>query len=232
MSRRLTIGSAALLIELASFEEQRFARELPAAEAADEGTAERWGAAAMFAHLTDWKDVQVARMRAHLEAAEPPFCDGLPFPHRDPESYAPLALVPWDGMPQRAATTSAELAALARRFTDVDLERWFAWTLGKPLAQQLIGRGVWHTTTHITEYHRQRGHEDEARQLLQRFGARLVELEAWPVRGDAMGHYNVACLCAANGQFDVARTLLAEAVILDPKLAEAARVDEDLAAVA
>ena len=150
----LTMESAARLIEFAADEEQRFAAALTDDERTDAGTPERWGAAAALWHVTDWKSVQVERMHAHLEGRPAPFCDGLPFPHRDPDAYAPLATIAWDGVPEQAATVSAELAAVTRRFADGDLGARFEWTLGKPLAQQLIGRGVWHTMTHLTGYHR------------------------------------------------------------------------------
>lgn len=232
MNGTVTIEAAACLIEMAAVEEQRLAAALDTTEREDPGTPERWGAAAMFAHLTDWKAVQVERMHAHLAGVRAPACDGLPFPHRDPVAYEPLAAVPWDGVAARAALVSRELAAVTRRYADVDLVQRFDWTLGKPLAQQLLGRGVWHTLTHLTEYHREHARPEESARLAEVFGAAVVRLSAWPVAGDPMGHYNAACLCAASGHVDEARALLAEALRLAPELSATARVDPDLRAVA
>jgi hypothetical protein len=227
----VTIEAAARLIAFAADEEQRFARSLCDDERASAGTPERWGAAATLAHLTDWKQVQVERMVAHLERRQPPACDGLPFPHREPAAYAPLAAIPWDGVPEEAARVSEALGRSALRFRDEDLLESFPWTRGKPLAQQLLGRGVWHTLTHLSEYRRQRGRDEEARRFVAELGGLVAELEAWPVPGDPMGHYNIACACAAAGDPARARTLLRQAVELDPALAAAAREDADLVGV-
>lgn len=232
MHGRLTVEAAALLVEFAAAEEQRFVAGLTTRERTEAGSPDRWSARAALAHVTDWKAVQVERMRAHLERREAPDCDGLPFPHRSPDAYAPLVAVPWDGLPERAATVSAELAALTRRFEDDDLVRRFSWTLGKPLAQQLVGRGVWHTLTHLTEHHRLRGRHQEARRLSGALLDLVLQLGVRPVPGDAMGHYNFACLFAAGGRLETARELLREAILIDPSLDASAREDADLAVLA
>ena len=232
MEGTLTIESAARLIEFASAAEQSFAANLSDDDRVEAGTPERWGATAALAHLADWKAIQVERMRAELEGRPAPVCDGLPFPHRDAEAYAPFAALAWDGIPEWLATVGADLAAVTRRFADGDIERRFEWTLGKPLAQQLMGRGVWHTMTHLTEHHRQRGRDAAATRLSTQLAGLIAELRAWPLAGDAASHYNVACLCALGGRLDDARVLLDEAIALDPSFAEHARTDSDLAAVA
>lgn len=232
MEGSLTIESAARLIEFARDAEQEFARGLGDDERVEAGTPERWSATAALAHLAEWKALQVERMHAELEGRAAPACDGLPFPHRDPEAYAPFAALAWDGVPERVAEVGTELAAVTRRFADDDLGRRFEWTLGKPLAQQLMGRGVWHTMTHLTEHHRQRGRNDAAQRLSAELADLIAELGAWPLAGDAASHYNVACLCALGGRVDEARLLLDEAIALDPSFAEYARTDADLAAVA
>ena len=217
------------LLALMRAEERHFEAGLPAAERSEEGTAERWAARAVLAHVTDFKREQVVRLRAAADGSEPP-----PFPaveHRDPAVYADYACRSWEHVSADAESTSRALCDRTGQLDDANLftPGVHPWLHGRALWAQVLVRGVWHASAHLHQHLAEHGHLDRV-VALQRCLYHAATDAGIPDEpgGRPFAVYNLACAHALAGDLESGLERLAEAVRLDPNLAAAASADPDL----
>ena len=156
-----------------------------------------------------------------LEAVEP----------SDPIENARLARRSWPQVEVEAARVFSDLAAEVEGLSDQQLRdpHRFPRLNGRPLCRQVLGRGLWHPLTHLRDYDLARGEKARPARRHEMLAALVDRLDFVPVSGDGMSSYNLACAFAATGERDKAFALLEAAIRTDPKYADYARDDPDLA---
>jgi hypothetical protein len=103
----------------------------------------------------------------------------------------------------------------------------YAWQEAKPLWGEILGNGVWHPYTHLTEHYQQRGDVARAIVLHESLVHMLAGMGA-PSKLGGNAIYNLACVYATNGRPDDALAALPEALRLNPHLVEWSQKDRDL----
>ena len=186
-----------------------------------------WNPKDFQAHLTAWKSRQADRYAAVREGRE------LPPPMEDQEEDALNAelratRIDWDwaAIVDEADSVVDRLIAEIRQ-ADPDVLR-----ASDRLIPGTFGNGVLHTLTHARwlvdagvplDRARMAAFEDEA--------LHVVSAAAIPEKGRAVGLYDIACYHALSGSPDIARSLLRDALRLDPELVEYSRTDEELVSI-
>jgi hypothetical protein len=221
--RRVIIG----LLSFAAAEEQIL---LAASDPAEPGDASNWAAVPMVAHNTDFKRQQVRRLEAiRLGRAPAEFPE---IDHRSAQVYLGYLAKPADQVAADSARVTGELISNLGLISDADLTdpSRHAWLRGRQLWLQLIVRGFWHPTGHLTEFYRSRDHADRA-VALGTHGVLTASYLGAPDPARGMASYNLACAQAGANLLDQAASTLRQAIALNPDLAGNARRDQDLAAL-
>jgi hypothetical protein len=211
-------------------EEQALVEELSEAAREESSTLEHWSAKDLIAHITAWKERQARRMEAAVSGETPPSFDDVG--QENAQIFEQYRLVSLSEVEQEADRISAELIAVVGRFPEEELidPQRYAWTNGRPLVASVLGNGVWHPYTHLTEFYRERGAPQRAVQIQEALTDAVRRMDL-PAAMRANAEYNLACVYATTGEPDKALALLPEALGLDPALLEWAQHDPDLASL-
>lgn len=194
------------------------------------GSPRDWAAADVIAHNTEFRRQQVQRLRAVRCGRVPP--EFTEIDHRSAALHAELAAQPVDAVGRDSWRVAGELAEEVRLVSHEDLvepER-NAWLRGRQLWLQVVVRGFWHPTGHLSDYYLRRGQPARAVALAER-GVATADYLNPPAAARGLAAYNLACAYAGAGQLDEAATALAEAIALNPDVRENAQRDRDLAAL-
>lgn len=224
----LRAGIVSLLEHMRS-EERLFKQRLLDPERARHGSATRWSAKAVFAHVADFRAEQIVRLEAAHTGAEPP-----EFPlrdHADQELYADYAARSWERVEADATHTTTRLAQLTQELDHHALftAGAFPWLRGRALWAQVLVRGVWHPSAHLHQYLAEHGHFERIVELQHGvLGAATAAGIPDAPGGRPFALYNLACAQSLCGEIEPALARLSEAVRLDRTLAATARDDNDL----
>jgi hypothetical protein len=194
------------------------------------GGAQRWGALPVIAHNTEFRRQQVQRLRAVRTGQAPP--EFAEVDHASVTLYAELAAQPADAVARDSWRVAGELAEEVRLVSHADLTEPARnpWLRGRQLWLQVVVRGFWHPSGHLSEYYLGHGRPDRALALAAHGVITAAYLNA-PAPARGMASYNLACAQARAGLLDEAVAALREAVSLNPDVRANARRDSDLAAV-
>jgi tetratricopeptide (TPR) repeat protein len=215
------------LVGFAAIQEQEL---LATRRTPEDGSADRWAAAPLVAHNTEFKQQQVQRLKAIMTGTAAP--DFAEIDHGSAPVYAAYAAVPADAAAQDSWAVTGELIGGLAAIPDVDLvdpER-NPWLKGRMLWLQVVVRGFWHPTGHLGEYYLARGQAEAAVRLARRGVATAADLEA-PPPVSGMASYNLACFLARADEHDEAAATLTEAIAHNPDLRANAGRDPDLASL-
>jgi hypothetical protein len=204
------IGFAALEEELLLAVAARTTREV--------GSPERWAAAPLVAHNTEFKDQQVQRLEAIERGETPPSFGEID--HSSAEVYLSYAAQADDLVAAGSRRTTQAMIDGVASIGDDDLldPSRHPWLGGRMLWLQLIVRGFWHPTGHLGDYYLAHGQPDRGVGLQQQAVA-VAE------------YYNLACAQARAASLDDATRSLQEAILLNPDVAANAQRDADLASL-
>jgi hypothetical protein len=213
------------LIGFAAAEEQML---LAAAPPDEQGSPQRWAAAPLVAHNTEFKQQQVQRLRAILAGQVPP--DFAEVDHASAEVYRGYTGQAAAGVAADSHRVAGELAHGVTQVSAADLEdpSRHPWLKGRKLWLQVIVRGFWHPSGHLGEYYLAHGQPDRAVALAEQAVATAGYLGA-PAEARGMAGYNLACAAARAARTDQAAAALREAIALNPAVRANALRDPDLA---
>lgn len=216
------IGFAALEEELLLAVAARTTREV--------GSPERWAAAPLVAHNTEFKDQQVQRLEAIERGETPPSFGEID--HSSAEVYLSYAAQADDLVAAGSRRTTQAMIDGVASIGDDDLldPSRHPWLGGRMLWLQLIVRGFWHPTGHLGDYYLAHGQPDRGVALQQQAVA-VAEYLAAPEAARGMAYYNLACAQARAASLDDATRSLQEAILLNPDVAANAQRDADLASL-
>jgi hypothetical protein len=213
------------LIGFAATEEQIL---LAAAPPNENGNPQNWAAIPIVAHNTEFKAQQVTRLSAIRQSQDPP--EFVEINHTDASVYQSYAA----GAPQNVAPGSIQVTGelidgLAAMDADDMLEpSRHPWLNGRQLWLQIVVRGFWHPTGHLSDYYLARGQADRAVALTAHAVATARYLGV-PDEAAAMASYNLACAEAKAGRLDDAAAAVRETVALNPGLRAKVSTEPDLA---
>lgn len=215
------------LIGMAATAEQELLAE---PEQAVTGSAQHWAAMPVIAHNTEFRRQQVRRLRAIRAGQAPPEFQEVD--HASATLYAELAAQPADAVARDSWRVAGELAEEMRLISHADLTEPARnpWLRGRQLWLQVVVRGFWHPTGHLSDYYLGHGRPDRA-VALAAHGVMTAAYLSAPAPARGMASYNLACAQARAGLLDEATAALTEAVSLNPDVRANARRDSDLAAV-
>jgi hypothetical protein len=215
------------LIGLAATAEQELLAE---PEQSASGSPQHWAALPVIAHNTEFRRQQVQRLRAIRTAQAPP--EFAEVDHASATLYAELAAQPADAVARDSWRVAGELAEEMRLISHADLTEPARnpWLRGRQLWLQVVVRGFWHPTGHLSDYYLGHGQPDRA-VALAAHGVMTAAYLSAPAPARGMASYNLACAQARAGLLDEAAAALTEAVSLNPDVRANAGRDSDLAAV-
>ena len=196
----------------------------------EHGDAERWAAAPLVAHNTEFKRQQVHRLEAVLGGTTPrSFAE---IDHRSAGYYEACASKPVADVAAESREVTAALLAHLRAVADEDLldPSRHSWLNGRQLALQLVVRGFWHPLGHLGDYHVDRGRADAA-YALHRAAIAEAERPGVPETVRGMAYYSLGCAQARAGAAAGALDTLRLAVSLNPDLHAKLARDHDLDAL-
>lgn len=213
------------LLGLAAAEEQMLLATAPADEPGDPTC---WAAVPLIAHNNEFKRQQVHRLEAiRLGRAPAEFGE---IDHSSPEVYSGYPSRPADQVAAVSNRVASDLVEKLSLIDDADLTdpSRHPWLRGRQLWLQIIVRGFWHPTGHLTEYYLGHAKPDRAVALCTH-GVMTAGYLGAPAPARGMASYTLACAQARTGRLDQAATTLREAVRLNPDLIANVRRDQDLA---
>jgi len=215
------------LIGLAATAEQELLAE---PEQSASGSPQHWAALPVIAHNTEFRRQQVQRLRAIRTGHAPP--EFAEVDHASATLYAELAAQPADAVARDSWRVAGELAEEMRLISHADLTEPARnpWLRGRQLWLQIVVRGFWHPTGHLSDYYLGHGRPDRA-VALAAHGVMTAAYLSAPAPARGMASYNLACAQARAGLLDQAAAALTEAVSLNPDVRANACRDSDLAAV-
>jgi hypothetical protein len=213
------------LVEFAGEREQTLLN-LAAAGGRDPGSPECWAAEPLVAHLAEFKAQQVQRLSAVRQGLVPPSFAEIDHSSEDVyRGYGEQAAV----VAEVSRNTTRALVQGVIDAADEDLVDPFRnpWLAGRMLWLQIVVRGFWHPTGHLSEYYLSHDRSDRALELATHATTLADTLDApGPARG--MARYNLACVQARTGRLAAANDVLGQAIAANPDLAVNARRDPDL----
>jgi tetratricopeptide (TPR) repeat protein len=213
------------LVSFAAAEEQMLLAAAGPADAA--GSPQRWAAAPVVAHITEFKRQQVRRLRAIGDGEPPPqFAE---IDHGSAAVYEGYQKQPAGAVAEASRQAAQALIAGLAATPDEDLLEpgRHPWLKGRQLWLQIVVRGFWHPTGHLGDYYIARGRAARAIALHEQAVAHAAYLDApGPARG--MACYTLACSYAQASRAADALDMLTEAVALNPDLRASAARDADL----
>jgi tetratricopeptide (TPR) repeat protein len=215
------------LLRLARAAEEALVAGLTDAERAEVGTLEHWSAKDVIAHLAAWKRQRAREYAAAARGEDVTISDE--FDADNARIFAENAGKSWGAVLEDADRALDDLLASVDALSEDDLTdpQRFSWRQGHPLAELVLGNGLWHPYAHMIAYYRDRGQTEQASRMMEELVAVVEQMDApATIRGGAV--YNLACAYALAGQRAEALALLPEAFDLEPGLKALAREDTDL----
>jgi hypothetical protein len=220
-------GSITGMIGFAAAEEQILLATAPPGES---GNPQNWAALPVVAHNTEFKAQQVRRLSAIRQTQEPP--EYAEINHADADMYQSYAA----GAPESVAAGSIQVTGdLIDGLVAMDADDMFdpsrhPWLRGRQLWLQIVVRGFWHPTGHLSDYYLGHGQPDRAIALTAQAVATARYLGV-PDEAAAMASYNLACAQAKAGRLDDAAAAARETVALNPGLRAKVGTEPDLASL-
>ena len=215
------------LLSFASAEEQIL---LAGCDSAEPGDASRWAAVPLIAHNTEFKRQQAQRLEA-VRLGQTPAEFGE-IDHRSAQVYLGYLAKPANQVAADSMRVTDELITNLGMVDDADLTdpARHAWLRGRQLWLQLIVRGFWHPTGHLSDYYS--AHDQAERAIaLGTHGVLTGSYLGAPDPARGMASYNLACAQAGANLLDDAAATLRQAIALNADLVTNARRDHDLAAL-
>jgi hypothetical protein len=215
------------LIGFAATEEQILLAATPPGEL---GNSQNWAALPIVAHNTDFKAQQVTRLSAIRQSQDPP--EFAEINHTDADVYQSYTAA----APESVAASSIQVTGeLIDGMAAMDADDMFdpsrhPWLRGRQLWLQIVVRGFWHPTGHLSDYYLARGQADRAVALTTQAVTTARYLRV-PDEAAAMASYNLACAQAKAGHVDDAAAAVRETVALNPGLRAKVGAEPDLAAL-
>lgn len=218
----------AALIGLLGFAAAREQMLLAMSPPGEQGTEERWAAAPLVAHNTEFKRQQAERLRAIRLRYQP--AEFAEIDHASREVYLRYAAQPPDEVARDSNAAAWELIEGVRLAGDDDLldPAGNPWLRGRQLWLQIVVRGFWHPAGHLIGYYLDHAQPDRAVSLAAQGVATAGEVGA-PDQARGMASYNLACASSRAGELTQAAAALGEALMLNPELRVNAARDPDLA---
>jgi hypothetical protein len=213
------------LVEFAGRQEQSLLN-LAGASRPAEGSPQCWAAQPLVAHIAEFKQQQVQRLSAARQGLTPPTFAEVDHSSEDGyraygEQAAVVAEVSRD---TTRALVQGVIDAADEDLLDPSRNPWLA---GRMLWLQIVVRGFWHPTGHLSEYYLSHDFSERALELATHATTLADTLDApGPARG--MARYNLACVQARTGRLAAANDVLGQAIAANPDLAVNARRDPDL----
>jgi hypothetical protein len=139
----------------------------------------------------------------------------------------------WDEVLKLAADTLQRVVTRVESLGEQELARrvrFFPWQGERPLWRLIVGSGCIHSIGHMAEFHKNRGHCEQAGKILGEMARSMVDLDdgaAW--QGEVK--YNLACHHSLLGVKVEAIRALRESLALNPGLEDLAKQDPDLEAL-
>jgi hypothetical protein len=196
----------------------------------ENGSPQNWAALPLVAHNTEFKAQQVRRLNAIRQGQEPP--EFAEIDHTKREVYRSCAVVP----PERLAADSIRVTGeLIAGLTAMSAEDLFdpsrhPWLRGRQLWLQIVVRGFWHPTGHLSDYYL--AHDQPARAIaLTAHAVTTARYLGVPDEAAGMASYNLACAQARAGNLEEAATAARQTVVLNPGLQAKVETEPDLAAL-
>ena len=221
-------GAITGLLGFAATEEQILLATRPPGES---GSPRNWAALPVVAHNTEFKAQQVQRLSAIRQVQAPP--EFAEIDHTDSEVYLACAAV----APERVAADSILVTGeLIDGLTAMSEDDMFdptrhPWLRGRQLWLQIVVRGFWHPTGHLSDYYL--AHHQPARAIaLTAQAVTTAHYLGVPDEAAAMASYNLACAQAKAGRLDEAAAAVRETVVLNPGLRAKVATEPDLAVLA
>lgn len=192
-----------------------------------QGSPQRWSAAPLVAHNTEFRNQQVQRLEAIRDGRTPPAFAEID--HTSAAVYRGYCAPPADEVAAASRQSVQALLAGLSATPDADLldPARHPWLAGRQLWLQIVVRGFWHPTGHLGDYYL--GHDQAGRAV-----AMQEQAVAWagylnvPDAARGMAAYNLACAQARAGRPGDAVATLTEAVALNGALRGNAARDADL----
>ncbi|MDR2984833.1 MAG: hypothetical protein LBV34_08325 [Nocardiopsaceae bacterium] len=218
-------GAISGLLGFAATEEQILLATSPPGQ---DGSAQNWAALPVVAHNTEVKAQQVRRLNAIRQGQEPP--EFAEIDHTDTDVYRSYAAVP----PERVAADSIRVTGeLIDGLTAMGAEDMFdpslhPWLRGRQLWLQIVVRGFWHPTGHLSDYYL--AHNLPARAIaLTAHAVTTARYLGVPDEAAGMASYNLACAQAKAGNLEEAAAAVRQTVALNPGLQAKVATEPDLA---
>jgi hypothetical protein len=180
-----------------------------------------WGPKDAQAHLSAWRGRMAERLRAIRTGTDEPA--GVETEEMNAAFHAERAGCSWPQVADDAEATTRDLLDEIDGASDE--------TLGEPrITGAILGNGSEHTLAHLAPIAGRAGMGSRALELADAITA-ILDRGGWPARADAYARYNLACFHALDGNLDVARALLRQALPVQEELRGFARTDDDLIAL-
>jgi hypothetical protein len=215
----LRAGLVEALRETRAVEREVFAALGPAERdrpAADGG----WSAKDILAHLSAWRQRQADSLAARREGRPDPNPPGIELDAINATIHAERAGWRWDQVVADAELTAEALIAEASAAGNDAL------TDPKTVGSIMVD-GPEHDLGHLAQVAAGTGLESRVAELAETTRA-IIDRGGWPSRAAAIARYNLACFHALNGDLDVARSLLRQALPEEEELRTLAPRDADL----
>jgi hypothetical protein len=220
-------GAITGLIGFAATEEQIL---LATGDPGENGSRQNWAALPVVAHNTEFKAQQARRLSAIRQGQDPP--EYAEINHTDADVYRSYCDVPRERVADDSIRVTGALieGLVAMNADDMFDPSRHPWLRGRQLWLQVVVRGFWHPTGHLSDYYL--AHSQPARAVaLTRQAVTAAQYFGVPDEAAAMASYNLACALAKAGHLDDAAAAVSETVALNPGLRAKVGTEPDLAAL-
>ena len=220
-------GAITGLIGFAATEEQILLATTPPGE---NGNPKNWAALPVVAHNTEFKAQQVDRLSSIRHRHDPP--EFAEIDHTDADVYRSYAAAALERVAADSIRVSGELidGLVAMDEGDMFDPSRHRWLRGRQLWLQVVVRGFWHPTGHLSDYYLAHGQPARAVALTAQ-AVTTARYLGVPDEAAAMASYNLACAHAKAGHLDDAAAAVRETVALNPGLLAKVGTEPDLAAL-
>jgi hypothetical protein len=203
---------------------------LATSDPGENGSAQNWAALPVVAHNTEFKAQQVRRLSAIRHGQHPP--EFAEIKHTDADVYQTYSDVAGERVADDSIRVTGELidGLVAMDADDMSDPSRHPWLRGRQLWLQVVVRGFWHPTCHLSDYYLAHGQPARAVALTVQ-ALTTARYLGVPDEAAAMASYNLACAQAMAGHLDDAAAAVRETVALNPGLREKVGTEPDLAAL-
>ena len=212
------------LLRDAQAAELSFIGELSDSERNAIGTAEKWEAKDIVAHIIFWLECASVRLAAVARGETPPSFND--YERLNAENFEARRNRSWPDVIGDLNRSTEKLLSQVQGFSDTELldPKHYDWLNGRRLWQSIAGTVYAHPYAHIADYRMRRGNSKRAIELQEAATRKMDQIEG----ADGEPAYNLACFYALAGERDKALSLLPEALRRSPTLVEWSKEDPDL----